>query len=81
MATENQIKELAYAIWDREGRSEGKDVEHYLKAKKILEEQEVTRVLELAPQPPVVELAPPPTPIQSPPAPSKRNIRTRHKKK
>ena len=40
MATEEQIRELAYAIWEQEGRPEGKHVEHYFRAKQILEERE-----------------------------------------
>jgi hypothetical protein len=33
MVTEEQIRELAHAIWEEEGRPEGKDVEHYFRAK------------------------------------------------
>ena len=53
MATEEQVRDLAYAIWEQEGRPEGKHVEHYFRAKQILEEQEVVqaRVTELAPPP------------------------------
>lgn len=40
MATEEQIRQLAYAIWEKEGRPEGKDLEHYYRAQQILEEQE-----------------------------------------
>jgi hypothetical protein len=39
MVTEQQIKELAFAIWEEEGRPEGKDLEHYFRAKQILEER------------------------------------------
>ncbi len=60
MATEEQIREMAYAIWEQEGRPEGKDLEHYLRAKQILEVKEAARIIELAPQKPPVELAPPP---------------------
>ena len=81
MVTDEEIKKLAYSIWEQEGRPDGKDVEHYLRAKKILEEQEEKRVFELAPQTPVTELAPPPQQVQLPPPPGKRNRRTRHKKK
>jgi hypothetical protein len=73
MATEEQIKELAYAIWEQEGRPEGKHVEHYFRAKQILEEQQETRVIELGPSPPMVQLAP----LQ----PSKRRRSSRHKQR
>ena len=81
MITDDQIRTLAYTIWEEEGRPEGKDLEHYLRAKKILEEQEAKRIIELAPPPLVVELAPPPKQIHLPSPPSKRSIRARHKKK
>ncbi len=53
MATEEQIKEVAYNLWEQEGRPEGKDLEHYLRAKKILEEG----------PPPVIEVPPSPAPV------------------
>ena len=52
MATDEQIRSLAYTIWEQEGYPHGKDVEHYFRAKKILEEQEAARILELAPPSP-----------------------------
>ena len=69
MISEQQIKELAYAIWEQEGRPEGKDLEYYFRAKRIFEEQEASKVIELAaPKPkrelempsPIAKLAPPP---------------------
>jgi sporulation protein YlmC with PRC-barrel domain len=39
-ATEEHIKALAYSIWEREGRPEGKDVEDFYQAEKILKNQE-----------------------------------------
>ncbi len=48
MVTEEQIKELAYAMWEQEGRQEGKDVELYYRAKKILEDKEAVPMVELA---------------------------------
>ena len=59
MVTEEQIKELAHAIWEQEGRPEGKDLEHYFRARQILEEREKARVIELPPPPPIPELSPP----------------------
>jgi hypothetical protein len=43
MVTEQQMKEMAYAIWEREGRPEGKDLEHYFRARQILEEMEAAK--------------------------------------
>lgn len=47
MATEEQIRELAYRLWEEEGRPEGKDQEHYFKARKILEDKEAMPVIQL----------------------------------
>lgn len=33
---EQKVRELAYAIWEKEGRPEGKALEHWLKAKKMV---------------------------------------------
>jgi hypothetical protein len=46
IATEQQIKKRAYAIWEEEGRPEGKDVEHYFRAKQILEERQASYLSE-----------------------------------
>ncbi len=54
MFTEEDIKKLAFTIWEEEGRPDGKDVEHYLRAKKILEEREANQIIELAPVPPAL---------------------------
>lgn len=40
MPTEEQIKQLAYTLWEQEGRPEGRDTHYYLSAKQVLEEQE-----------------------------------------
>lgn len=40
MPTEQQIRELAYAIWEEEGRPDGRDQEHYFRAKVLLEQKE-----------------------------------------
>jgi hypothetical protein len=77
MATEEQIKELAYAIWEQESCPEGKDVEHYFRAKQILEQQEAARVIELGPPRPTVQLAASPPTIELAP-PHKRRSFTRH---
>jgi hypothetical protein len=80
MVTDEKIRILAYSIWEQEGCPQGKDVEHYLRAKKIIEQQEALAAIELAPLPPVVEL-PSPKPLSSLPPAHKKNIRNQHKKK
>jgi hypothetical protein len=41
LSPQEQIKGLAYAIWEREGRPAGRDVEHYFRAERILSVQGV----------------------------------------
>jgi hypothetical protein len=41
LSPEEQIKGLAYAIWEREGRPAGRDAEHYFRAERILSVQGV----------------------------------------
>ena len=60
MATEEQIRALAYTIWEQEGCPEGKGDEHYYRAKQILEEQEATSSVEFETPPPVINLPSPP---------------------
>ena len=43
MPTEEKIRRLAHTLWEQEGRPEGRDVQHYLAAKEILEQQETVR--------------------------------------
>jgi hypothetical protein len=90
MAEDGEIRLLAYKIWQQEGRPDGKDVEHYLQAKAMLEEQEAKRVLELAAPVPIselpaaahyVELAPPTVLTALPKKGVKPVIRGRPKKK
>ncbi len=50
MATEEEIKQLAYTMWEQEGRPEGKHLEHYFTAKRILEEEERRKKLMSATQ-------------------------------
>jgi hypothetical protein len=40
MDSDEKIRELAYFLWQQEGCPDGKDTEHYFRAKKILEDQE-----------------------------------------
>ena len=66
MATEEQIRALAYTIWEQEGCPEGKREEHYYRAKQILEEQEATGSVNFEPPPTVINLPPPPKKSKSP---------------
>jgi len=43
MPTEEKIRQLAHTLWEQEGRPEGRDVQHYLAAKEILEQRENAR--------------------------------------
>ncbi len=79
MITEEQIRELAHSIWEEEGRPEGKDLEHYFRAKKILEDRESSRVIELAAPAPITELVSPPPTIKI--GPPTRNQRRNRKKR
>ena len=65
MVTEEQIRELAYAIWEQEGRPEGKDLEYYFRAKQMLEDREAASSPAKEPVPPASALQPPlaPKPI------------------
>jgi hypothetical protein len=56
LVTEEQIRDLAYSIWEEEGRPAGKDAEHYYRAKRMLEEREAASAAA-----PPLELPPPPT--------------------
>jgi hypothetical protein len=58
MPTEEEIRKLAYSIWEEEGRPDGKDVEHYMRAKAILEHKE-RDTAQYAPQ----LATPPPVPV------------------
>jgi hypothetical protein len=82
MATEEQIRELAFSIWEQEGHPIGKDIEHYFRAKQILEAQEAASVIEIAPKPPTIELAPQTPPVElAPPSERKKRSSTRRKKR
>jgi len=64
MPTEEEIKKLAHEIWEQEGRPEGKDVEHYFRAEKLLLEQEAAQIIQLRPSPPIPQLAPKPPVVE-----------------
>jgi Protein of unknown function (DUF2934) len=84
MITEQIIKELAYVIWEEEGRPEGKDLEHYFRAKQILEDQQPSSLIEstassmsnLSRQSRTPRLAPSPA-VEVPPGQYKRRRFTR----
>ncbi|MDD5590990.1 MAG: DUF2934 domain-containing protein [Dehalococcoidales bacterium] len=59
MVTEEQIRALAYTIWEQEGHPHGKHEEHYLRAKQILEEKEKTSGVDFKEPPSVINLPPP----------------------
>lgn len=40
MPTNEKIEELAYLLWEKEGRPEGRDVTHYYEAERILRQME-----------------------------------------
>ena len=81
MAKEDEIRLIAYNIWEQEGHPDGKDVEHYLRAKKILEEKAAAPANRLA-TPTASDLTTPPAKqVDLLQGPSKRIIRARHTKK
>jgi hypothetical protein len=40
MSKEDEVRQIAYSIWEKENRPEGKDHEHWFKAESILEQNE-----------------------------------------
>jgi hypothetical protein len=62
--TFDKIRGLAYKIWEEEGRPQGMDVEHYLRAKAILDRQEAERIPQLAAPEPIAELPPAPVYVE-----------------
>ncbi len=41
MFDEQKVIELAYKLWEEDGRPEGKHLDHYFRARRILEDQEI----------------------------------------
>lgn len=67
MATEEEIKRMAYKLWQEEGQPDGKHLEHYFRAIRILEEQGTTNSSLLISEPPVAEISSAaPTPLLKP---------------
>ena len=85
MGKEDEVRLIAYNIWEQEERINGKDSEHWFRAEVIWEEQQklfrknTTKELEL----PIsnVLLTPPPKRIELLSLPGKRSVRARHTKK
>jgi hypothetical protein len=80
MPAEEQIKELAHTIWEKEGKPEGKALDHYLRAKEILENQEKAQSIELALQPTTAQLESQRPKIELSPTPIKPQ-KSAHRKK
>lgn len=75
MPTDEQVRLLAYSIWEKEGCPDGRDVEHYYLAQHMLEEKESASSSSR-------ETAPPPTPVKTPSPPRPTDARTgRHRGK
>ncbi len=80
MVPEEQIKKLAYSIWEQGGRPRGKHLEHYYRARQILEHQEEAHIIELGPPRHILELPASPPTIQLAPPPPRRGSFSRRKK-
>jgi hypothetical protein len=82
MPNEAEIKELAYKIWEDEGKPEGKDVENYFRAARILEEQGAPHEPALISAPEPIAALPPaaPTPLLKPMTATKRKTTPGKKK-
>ena len=59
MVAEETIRELAYSLWEKEGRPEGKDTEHYFTAKQMLEQPEAAKTRVGAGRPAATAARPP----------------------
>ena len=85
MAQKDDIRLIAFDIWEHEGCVNGKDCEHWFRAEAIWEDRRklfrasVTKELE-SPIPSVL-ITPPPNRIELLSPPGKKSVRGRHKKK
>jgi len=76
MPTEEQIREMAYYLWEQAGRPEGNDQEYYFKARQMLEEREAAeKRASDAPAPPPA--SPAPAKAAAPPAARRAARRSR----
>jgi hypothetical protein len=55
MAREDEVKCIAYRLWQEEGCCHGRDLEHWLRAEMLWVEQNAAR--EAKPKPPVLQPA------------------------
>ncbi len=70
MPDEDRIRRRAHAIWEREGRPEGRHQEHWEQARREIEAEEGAAAPDASPRPAAVGGAPPRTeraPEPSPP--------------
>lgn len=49
MEREEQIRQLAYSMWEKEGYPEGRAMEHWLKAETILQSERSETILQSEP--------------------------------
>jgi hypothetical protein len=85
VSKEDEIRLIAYNIWEQEGCINGKDCENWFRAEAIWQGQQklfsikTTTVLE----PPIhrVPITPPPTRVELLSSPVKKSVRARNKKK
>jgi hypothetical protein len=45
MEREQEVRRVAYELWQREGRPDGRALEHWLKAQRVLEESRPAEVV------------------------------------
>jgi hypothetical protein len=85
VAKEDEIRLIAFNIWEQEGCINGKDCEHWFRAEAIWEgRQKLSRkntTKELESPIPSVLITPPPNHIKLLSPSGKKGIRARHKKK
>jgi hypothetical protein len=81
----DEIRFIAYNLWEQEKCPNGKDCEHWFRAEAIWEENQKTfrenPAKKLGSKNPGVLITPPPDRIKLLSPPVKRNIRARRKKK
>lgn len=53
MHHEDEVKLIAYELWEQEGRPDGQDMEHWLRAEAIWAERQLPQVEEVARKPAV----------------------------
>jgi len=79
MSSDENIRELAYFIWEQEGCPDGKDSEHYFRAKKIMEARESVQIIQIAEEPEAAGSASSELEMETPPEQTSRKPTTRKK--